>query len=73
MSSTTRALAPALRKEDSRPGEERQAVAMEDHPPNSRIFVVCGKAAEVTKTFEAVCARETGGEFATPLQLKSHG
>ncbi len=36
---------------------------MEDHPPNSRIFVVCGKAAEVSLTSEAVLARVSGGEL----------
>lgn len=40
---------------------------MEDHPPNSRIFVVCGKAAEVTTTSEAQQTR-TGGQFAAPFR-----
>ncbi len=43
--------------------QEKTSVTMEDLPPNSRIFVVCGKAAEVRRTSEAVTARDAGGEL----------
>ncbi|KAK9825572.1 hypothetical protein WJX74_007012 [Apatococcus lobatus] len=44
MSSTSQALAVGDGKGSA--GQTKPA-AMEDHPPNSRIFVVCGKAAEL--------------------------